>query len=182
MDVNQKLLKSAVALVQLMNKTADQMLPEDIVGVIKQHSVMAVASAWIPVPGADVAAGAATMWGMYLRINSKLGLPFAENVIKSVGSGVATNLAGYAVGMGVASALKFIPVIGSIGGGIVMSATLYALTMASGYVYLQALLYLAQNKGTSFKAEDIQGAITHVLKNKAVIKEFVDAAKKSYKK
>lgn len=43
---------------------------------------------------------------MYLRINSKLGLSFAENVIKSVGSGVATNLAGYAVGMGVASAIK----------------------------------------------------------------------------
>ena len=98
-----------------MDKAADETLPAEIANVVKLHSKIAVGSAWIPIPGADMAAGTANIWGMYARVNNKLGLPFGENVMKSIGSGVATNLASYLALNGVASALKFIPGVGSVG-------------------------------------------------------------------
>lgn len=182
MDVERKLISAAVKLVQMLDKTADENLPKELADVVKLHSKLAVGSAWIPVPGADVAAGAAVIWGMYARINSKLNIPFGENVMKSIGSGVATNMAGYFVMSGVASAMKFIPGIGTIGGALIMSASLYAATMASGWVYMEALTALAKKKGKAFDVSDISKAVNDVLKEKAVIKDFVDSAKKTYKK
>jgi len=182
MNVDEKLLKSAVKLVQLMDKTADKNLPQEIANVVKLHSKLAVGSSFIPVPGADIAAGAASIWGMYVRINSKLGIPFGENVMKSIGSGVATNLAGYAAMTGVASALKFIPGIGTIGGAVIMAASMYGITLASGWIYLQALSALAQRSGKNFNVQDISKAVNDFLKEKSVIKEFINEAKKSYKK
>ena len=180
MDVNGKLLKASIKVVGVMDKTADENLPKEIADVVKLHSKLALGSAWIPVPGADMAAGAASIWGMYVRINSKLGIPFGENVMKSIGSGVATNLASY-VAMGtVASALKFIPGIGTLTGAAIMSASLYGLTMASGWVYLNALCALAEKKGNNFSVSDISSAVNSMLKDKSAIKEFIDSAKKSY--
>lgn len=182
MDIDGKLLKSSVKLVKLMDKAADQALPSEIAGVVKLHSKLAVGAAWVPIPGADIVAGAATIWGMYVRINNKLGIPFGENVMKSIGSGVATNLVGYIAMGGVASAIKFIPGIGTLGGAVIMSASLYALTLASGWIYLNALIMLAESKGSSFSASDISNAVNDILKEKSAIKEFINEAKKSYKK
>ena len=58
MDTDQKLLKMSIKLVKLFDKMADESLPRQIVDVVKLHSKLAVGSAWIPVPGADIAAGA----------------------------------------------------------------------------------------------------------------------------
>ena len=182
MDVNRTLLKTSIKLVNLLDKAADEALPQEIADVVKLHSKLAVASSWIPVPGADVAAGAATIWGMYIRINNKIGLAVKDNVVKTIGSGVATNLAGYAATSGVASALKFIPGIGTIGGAIIMSATLYAITLASGYIYLQALTILAEKNRGSLDVSQIGEAVNEVLKEKTVIKDFINEAKKDYKK
>lgn len=182
MDIDGKLIKASVKLVQLMDKTAESNLPREIADVVKLHSKLAVGSAWIPVPGADVAAGAANIWGMYVRINNKLSIPFGENVMKSIGSGVATNLASYAAMSGVASALKFIPGIGTFGGAVLMSATLYGITLASGWVYLNALTLVAERKGNAFSASDISKAVNDLLKDKTTIKNFIDEAKKTYKK
>ena len=182
MDVDGKLLKASIKLVGAMDKVADKNLPKEIADVVKLHSKLALGSAWIPVPGADMAAGAASIWGMYVRINSKLGIPFGENVMKSIGSGVATNLASYVAMSTVASALKFIPGIGTLTGtalSALMSASLYGLTMASGWVYLNALCALAEKKGNNFSVY-ISSAVNSRLKDKSAIKEFIDSAKKSY--
>ena len=102
--------------------------------------------------------------------------------MKSIGSGVATNLASYAAMSGVASALKFIPGIGTIGGAVLMSATLYGLTLASGWIYLNALSLVAAKKGNAFSASDISKAVNDLLRDKTTIKNFIDEAKKTYKK
>lgn len=182
MDIERKLISTSIKLVGLMDKAAEETLPQEIAGVVKLHSKLAVGAAWIPVPGADVAAGAANIWGMYARINNKLDIPFGENVMKSIGSGVATNLASYMAMSGVASALKFIPGLGTIGGAAVLSASLYAVTLASGWIYLQALCALAEKKGKSFSVSDITKAVNDMLKEKSVIKDFIQSAKKTYKK
>ncbi len=182
MDIERKLISTSIKLVGLMDKAAEETLPQEIAGVVKLHSKLAVGAAWIPVPGADVAAGAANIWGMYARINNKLDIPLGENVMKSIGSGVATNLASYMAMSGVASALKFIPGLGTIGGAAVLSASLYAVTLASGWIYLQALCALAEKKGKSFSVSDITKAVNDMLKEKSVIKDFIQSAKKTYKK
>jgi uncharacterized protein (DUF697 family) len=180
MNSDEKLLKSSIKLVKLLDKVADETLPQQIVDVVKLHSKLAVGSAWIPVPGADVVAGAASIWGMYARINGKIGLPFGENVMKSIASGVATNLAGYLAMAGVASALKFIPGLGTIGGAVLMSAGMYALTLTSGYIYLKALCALAEKK-QDINIGNISDAVKDVMNNKSEVKEFMNDAKKNYK-
>ncbi len=182
LDEAKGLLKLAIKLVKLLDKAADEMLPQQIVDIVKLHSKLAVGSAWIPVTGLDMAACAASIWGMYARINSKIGIPFGENVMKSIGSGVATNLASYVAMAGVSSALKFIPGLGTVASAILMSASMYALTLASGYVYLKALCMIAERKGANFNAEDLSNAVNAVLKEKTTIKEVFDAAKENYKK
>lgn len=180
--VNEELLEIATKLVKLLDKEADKLLPKEIVDVVKLHSKLAVGSAWIPVPGADVAAGAANIWGMYIRINKKIDIPFKENIIKTIGAGVATNLVSYIAVSGVASSLKFIPGIGTLGGALILSASLYAVTLASGWVYLKALCTLAEKDGPQINIDELHNAVNDVLMQKGLIKNFIKQAKKDYKK
>ena len=80
---------------------------------------------------------------MYGRIGTKIDLPFGSNVLKSLASGVATNVAASVVGIIVLStALSFIPGLGNLGASLIMGATCYALTLASGYIYLKIMKLL----------------------------------------
>ena len=178
---NAHLLHTAIELVEAMNKQAESMLPSEIVEVVKLHSAIAVGSAWIPLPGVDVAVGAGNIWSMYVRINKKIGLSIKDNVLKTIASGVLTNLAGYAAVTGVASVLKFIPGLGSIGGGVVLSASLYAITLCSGWVYLKALLLLAKKNNGNINIGELGSAIKDIMKDEDTIKNFIDAAKDDYK-
>ncbi|MCF0198001.1 MAG: hypothetical protein HUK02_01580 [Bacteroidaceae bacterium] len=178
---DERLLKIAIKLVGLLDKQADQTLPRAIADVVKTHSKLAVGSAWIPVPGLDAIAGATTIWTMYTRINGKLGVSLKDNVLKTIASGVATNLASYAAMTGAASALKFIPFVGSLGGAVIMSASLYAITLASGWVYLKALCALAEKSGPELDMSQLGDAVKEVLKDSS-IKSFINEAKSEYKK
>lgn len=178
--IDAHLLKESTHLVELLDKQAEELLPREIADVVKLHSKLAVGSAWIPIPGADVAAGAVTIWTMYGRINGKIGLSVQENVLKTIASGVATNLASYAAISGVASAMKLIPGIGTIGGAVIMSASLYAITIASGWVYLKALCYLAKQNDGNIEISKLGDAVTNVLKDNS-IKSLIEEAKREYK-
>ena len=176
-----ELYEAAVALVTVLDKTAEQLLPQEIVDVVKLHSKLAVGSALIPVPGADVAAGAANIWTMYGRMNSKVGISIKDNVLKTVGSGVVTNLASYMAMAGLGSAIKAIPGIGTLTGTALMSASLYAVTLASGYIYVKALTLLANKGNGSIDITQIDAAVKEILGNKEVIKNFIKAAKSDFK-
>ena len=176
-----ELYEAAVALVTVLDKTAEQLLPQEIVDVVKLHSKLAVGSALIPVPGADVAAGAANIWTMYGRVNSKVGISIRDNVLKTVGSGVVTNLASYMAMAGLGSAIKAIPGLGTVTGTALMSASLYAVTLASGYIYVKALTLLANKGNGSIDITQIDSAVKDILKNKEVIKNFIKAAKLDFK-
>ena len=176
-----ELYEAAVALVTVLDKTAEQLLPQEIVDVVKLHSKLAVGSALIPVPGADVAAGAANIWTMYGRVNSKVGISIKDNVLKTVGSGVVTNLASYMAMAGLGSAIKAIPGIGTLTGTALMSASLYAVTLASGYIYVKALTLLANKGNGSIDITQIDAAVKEILGSKEVIKNFIKAAKSDFK-
>lgn len=176
------LLHAAHALVEALDKAADNALPQEIADVVKLHAKLAVGSAFIPVPGADIAAGATNIWTMYLRINGKIGMKFGESVLKTIASAVATNLASYAAVLAVGGALKFLPGIGSIGGALVMSTALYALTLTSGYIYLKALTALLKQDGI-VNDDRLKESIDSFIKDsQAEIKSFMNEATKNYKK
>ena len=175
-----ELYEAAVALVTVLDKTAEQLLPQEIVDVVKLHSKLAVGSALIPVPGADVAAGAANIWTMYGRVNSKVGISIKDNVLKTVGSGVVTNLASYMAMAGLGSVIKAIPGLGTVTGTALMSASLYAVTLASGYIYVKALTLLANKGNGNIDITQIDSAVKEILGNKEVIKRFVKAAKSDF--
>lgn len=179
MGIADVLQNAAIDLIKHLNKDLDKYLPKEIAGIVNTHSKLAVGSAWIPIPGADAAAGAVNIWTMYGRINNSLGISIKENILKSVGSAVATNLASYAAMSGVGSALKLIPGIGTVAGAVISSASLYAITIASGWVYLKALTQLAKRNNGNIDMNQLGDAVKHVLKD-GTIKSIIKDAKREY--
>jgi hypothetical protein len=122
---------------------------------------------------------------MYVRINRELDLPFSKNFIKSIATGILSNLASNAailavVGFG--SALKILPGVGTFASYAVMSATVYAATIAAGYVYMKALAALLKNKTAGeVKEEDFKAAVAKVMEDKATVQSIFKSAKESYK-
>lgn len=177
-----QLYQTAYGLAVVMDGFADDHLPEKLSSIVKTHAGLAVGSAFIPVPGADLAAAAANIWSMYIRINKELDLPFAENLIKSLAAGVATNLGGAFVGyMVIGSALKMIPGLGSVGGAALVGATIYGVTIASGIIYMKAVTKLLESKnGSQINEQNLKNAMDELLEDKASVQQIYNAAKSSY--
>jgi uncharacterized protein (DUF697 family) len=177
------LAHAAIKLAEAVHKAADEHLPEKLSGIVKLHAGVAVGAALIPVPGADVAAAAANIWTMYVRINRELDLPFGENVIKSVGAGVATNIGGsVATSLVLGSALKLFPGIGTVPGIAIVGATVYGVTIVAGIVYMNAIAALLKNKSAADITEaDLKAATSAEMKNKSALKEAIKAAGQEYK-
>lgn len=186
---NRRLLDAAIELVKAMDKAMDDSLPREIADIVKTHSkgaaIAAVASGWIPGVGATTAVviSAGFVWTMYGRINSKIDLPLSENIIKSVASGIATNLAAYAIGSIVFSTVfSLLPGLGSVASAAIAGGTCYALTLASGFIYLKILtnVFKSGKDPSSMTAEKLKKVAKTVVENediKAVMKE----AKEAYK-
>ncbi len=175
------LLSYAVEAVEKMNLAADESLPYDLVDIVKTHSMIAAGSAVIPIPGVDTLAAAANIWTMYARINERLRLPFSENLVKSIATGVATNLGSYLVaGIVFGAVSKFFPGVGSVVGTVVTGAVVYALTMASGIVYFKALGQLSKWE-EKFTGENLKKAVNEVLKDKDGWKKIIESLKNEYK-
>ena len=187
--MDHRLQHAAIELVKVMDKTVDDSLPSDIADIVKMHSkgaaIAGVASGWVPGVGgtAAVAVSAGFVWTMYGRINSKIDLPFSENIMKSVASGIATNLAGYAVAsIALATVSSLFPGLGNIASSVISGGTCYGLTLASGFVYIKILtkIFKAGEDPTTLTADDLKNAAKTVVENediKAVMKE----AKEAYK-
>lgn len=177
------LVKAAFELAEALNKVADDHLTEKLAGIVKLHAGIAVASAFVPIPGADMAAAGANIWTMYVRINKETGLPFGENVIKSVAAGVVTNIGGAVAGLLVAgSALKFLPGLGTLGGAAIMAGTVYGVTIVSGIVYMKAIAKLLRSRGAGGVSEsDIDAAVREEM-SRTDLKNMVKSEGKDYKK
>lgn len=179
--MNPAITRATVMVVQNIDKSIRNELPDEIINTIQTHATIAVGAAWIPVGGLDVAALTGNIWTMYVRINKKLGISFSENMMKSIGSAVAANLASNLAIAGVGSALKWIPGIGTIAGGIIMSATMYGTTVGAAWIYLTALVKWIQKGKKS--GDDLKSCIDDVMsKNKDTIKDVINTAKDNYKK
>lgn len=127
----------------------DEAFPQRVADIVKFHSkgsaAAAVASGWVPGVGAMAATAisAGFIWTMYANINHECKIPFSENLMKSLASGVATNLASYVVGgLFMSTAFSLFPGIGSVGAAALIGGTCYALTLVSGGIYIKLLTAL----------------------------------------
>lgn len=147
---NAALAKAAVGLCVLLHKSGAEAMGNEIARIVEKHaigaSIASLGIAWLPGAGstAATAACAGFIWSMYYRINAKLGIPFAKNILKSVATAVGTNLAAYAVGsIAISAVISFVPGLGSIGADLIMAGISYAMTFSSGLIYLKVLSRLA---------------------------------------
>ena len=118
---------------------------------------------------------------MYSRISNRVGLNIKDNILKTIGAGVVANLASYMAMAGVGSAIKAIPGLGTLAGTAMMSATLYAVTLASGYIYVNALTLLANKGEGNIDISQIDSTVKELITNKDVVSNFIKAAKNDFK-
>ncbi|MFN9650717.1 MAG: hypothetical protein ACK58Z_20095 [Pseudanabaena sp.] len=172
-----------------LDQIVDDNLPYQIADIVKFHSkgaaAAAVGSAWIPGAGgtAAILASAGFIWSMYSRIGSEINLPMSENILKTLGSGVATNLAsGMAASWVMSSVFSLFPGIGSIGASVVMGGTCYALTLASGYVYLKIMtaLFISGVDPTKMSEQELNNMAKNIA-NDSDVKDVMNTARQAYK-
>ena len=169
------------------NKSID---PKDIANIVKVHAagatVAGLGTAWLPGLGAAVATATCVgfIWGMYIRINNQIGLKLSKNILQTLAAGVATNLASAAISSIVIGALfSFIPGIGSVGASVIFGTICYALTFASGFVYIKLItnIFKAKKAPENYSAEDLKTMAEETIKNENM-KDFMKKAKEDYKK
>jgi len=167
----------------------DKGKPRRIAEIVNFHSkgaaVAAVGSAWIPGAGgtAAVLASAGFIWSMYAKIGSEINLPMSENILKTLASGVATNLAsGMVASVFLSSVFSIVPGIGSIGASAIMGTTCYGLTLASGYVYLKIMtaLFSSGVDPTKMSEQELNNVAKKVA-NDSDVKDVMNKAKQAYK-
>ena len=172
-----------------MDAKANEVLPEHLVEIVKFHTrggvACGLASAWIPGAGGTIASVGAVgfIWSMYVRINEAIEMPFSDNVLKIIATGVATNLASAAaVNIIVSSAFSLFPGIGTVAATVLTGATMYAVTLSAGYLYFKLMTEL-------FKSGlDLNNISINSLKDMALnlansddIKSFFKGASKEFK-
>lgn len=181
--------KAAVTLCKSLHKAGPVVLGKEIASVVEKHSIGAAATglgaAWLPGVGATaaLAASAGFIWSMYYRINAKIGIPFSKNILKSLGTAIATNLVASAISSVVIStALSFLPGIGNIAASMLMAGVVFSLTWSCGLVYLKILTRFAK-AGVDLNdvsEEDLKKMADEVIEETNV-KEMMKQAKEQFK-
>ncbi len=103
--------------------------------VVKTHLLLAIGGGLIPIPFVDFAAVTGVQINMIRSLTKIYGIDFNEQM----GKGIVTSLVGPSLGRLAASAVKAIPIIGSILGSASMSVISGASTYAVGQVFIQHL-------------------------------------------
>jgi uncharacterized protein (DUF697 family) len=176
------LTKTAAQLVRALNHPTDENLPRHLAEIVERHAGIAAGQAFIPIPGADMTGSAANIRAMYVRINEELKLPFGENIVNRVASRVVTNLAAGIAGLlAMGSALNILPGFGTLAGAAFMGTT-YAITVASGIVYMKALTALARRTSSveDVSEEDLKTATDDVMRDKKLVQSMIKGNKREH--
>jgi uncharacterized protein (DUF697 family) len=106
--------------------------------IIKNNVLWSAGAGVIPVPLLDAAATAAVQIRMLKQLADLYEVPFREDRIKNVCSGLVAGLGAPVLGSAIGlSALKFVPVLGPLVALLAMPASSAAFTYAVGKVFVQ---------------------------------------------
>jgi uncharacterized protein (DUF697 family) len=92
---------------------------------------------FVPVPVVDVAAVAGVQVQMLRRLSQIYNVPFSENSGKALIAALAGTMIPATSGIGAASMLKTVPILGTIASGFVMPALAAGATFAIGKAFVQ---------------------------------------------
>ena len=105
--------------------------------LVDRLSLWSGAAGLIPVPLVDVAAVGGVQIHMLRRLSDIYGVPFSENLGKSVIASLAGSMIPATSGIGVASAFRFVPVLGTTIAALVMPTLSAGATYVIGKVFIQ---------------------------------------------
>ena len=107
------------------------------VKLVERFSLWSGAAGLIPVPFVDLAAVGGVQIQMLRRISQIYSVPFSENRGKALIAGLAGSMIPASSGIGAASILKSVPVVGMAISGIVMPVLSAGATYAIGMAFIQ---------------------------------------------
>ncbi len=105
--------------------------------LVDRYAMWSGAAGLIPIPLVDIATVAGVQLQMVRRLSQMYGVPFSDNRGKSIIASLAGSMIPATSGMGAASVLKSIPVIGSSIAALTMPALSAGATYAIGKVFIQ---------------------------------------------
>lgn len=148
-------------------KASLKLKKEEAMGIIKQTAVVAFGAGYSPLPMSDAAVLIPIQITMFARITNVYGINMTQGMIASIASsllGVAgATFAGRAI---VANILKFIPGVGTIGGGTISGATASILTWGLGRTYIEIMekLFVGEFNVADLEDGKINEEINRILK------------------
>lgn len=159
---------------EFLHLFGDSEKAKELEHIVVQHALLGSAAAFIPVPGADVAAIVGIIWTMYARINNAVGVSLSESALQSIASALFANvlaaLPAAVLAVGVETIFKLFPGIGTAGGiatGVIANV---AIMYVSGMIYLKSLEKLVHS-GKSFTEDDIRETAEEISKDNRFVKE-----------
>jgi uncharacterized protein (DUF697 family) len=111
------------------NETAEKL--------VKRFSMWAGAAGLIPIPVADVAAVGGVQVQMLRKLSELYGVPFSENLGKSLIASLVGSVIPASSGLGIASAMKAVPFLGTTVAVLSMPALSAGATYLIGRVFIQ---------------------------------------------
>lgn len=120
--------------------------------LVDRFAVWAGVAGFIPVPLVDVAAVGGLQFQMVRRLSELYGVPFSTNVGKSLVASLAGSTIPATSGIGVASALKAVPLVGTT----ISTLTMPGLSAGAAYAIGRAFIEHFESGGTllDFRAPD----------------------------
>src|SRR6266852_8383512 len=115
----------------------DEQRDEAASKLVDRFSLWSGAAGLVPIPLVDVAAVGGVQLQMLRRLSEIYGVPFSDNLGKSVIASLAGSMIPATSGMGVASALKGVPVVGTTIAVLTMPALSAGATYAIGKAFIQ---------------------------------------------
>ena len=150
---------------KLLNKglhteqVASNFLPRKVLDCIKSHRRASALSSLVPEVG--MVGVFASVWHMYYSINEILGISFSETLVKSISTGIASNLVGFYSASFILDKIPF--------ANILNAPIMYGATCVQGYVYIKVLSALNSTSET-----DVDKVISDVVRdNTSLIRQLI---------
>jgi uncharacterized protein (DUF697 family) len=105
--------------------------------MVNRFAIWSGAAGLVPIPLVDVAAVGGIQLQMLRRLSQVYDVPFSDNMVKSIVASLAGSAIPASSGLGVASALKMWPGIGTIASALTMPALSAAATYAIGKAFIE---------------------------------------------
>ena len=149
--------------------------------ILKTHSLIGGTLALIPLPGAMIPFVLANVYSMYYRINEVVGVPLNDNLVKSIGGMIASNITSVVGLIAGCELIKLIPIVGHFSASSVESLLLFSITGVQGKLYCEWLhLFLSSgglDKNGNINNSIAKSKIEEILSNKNKIEKMIKEGK-----